>query len=76
MIELTKMNNEKFYMNPNQVEIIENTPDTLITTISGRKYYVLEAAKDVSQMIMVYYCNINNRTRITPRCMTLTPKTE
>ncbi len=66
MIELTKMNNDKFYINPNLVEIIENTPDTLITTISGRKYYVLEEAQQVSQMIMLYYHSINNRSRISP----------
>lgn len=64
MIELTKINNEKFYINPNLVEIIENAPDTLITTISGRKYYVLEEAQQVSQMIMLYYHSINNRNRI------------
>lgn len=63
MIELTKMNNEKFYINPNLVEIIENTPDTLITTLNGRKYYVLETAQEVSRKILIYYNNINTRSK-------------
>lgn len=59
MIELTKMNKEKLYINPNQVEIVETTPDTLITVISGRKYYVLESPQDLSRLIFEYYVKIN-----------------
>jgi len=61
MIELTKMNHEQFLINPNLIEIVENTPDTLITTTSGKKYYVLESVQDVSEKIMDYYWNINTR---------------
>ena len=65
MIELTKMNGDKFYINPNLVEIIEHTPDTLITTISGKKYYVLEKAGEVSNMIVTYYKRLHTRNRRT-----------
>ncbi|MPN44769.1 hypothetical protein SDC9_192334 [bioreactor metagenome] len=61
MIELTKMNDEKFFINPNLIEIIENTPDTLITTMSGKKYYVLESVQEVSVKVMEYYQKINMR---------------
>jgi len=63
MIELTKMNDDKIFLNPNQVEIIEYTPDTLITTISGRKYYVLESVEEVSSKITDYYQKIHNLNR-------------
>ena len=63
MIELTKMNNEKFYLNPNLVEIVESTPDTLISIISGKKYYVLESVQDVSEKIMQYYVRLNSLSR-------------
>jgi flagellar protein FlbD len=63
MIELTKMNQEKFYINPNLIEIVETTPDTLISTMSGKKYYVLETAEEVSTRLMEYYVNINTRSR-------------
>ena len=55
------MNKEKFYINPHLVEIVETMPDTLITTMSGKKYYVLESAQDVSDQIMKYYLYINTR---------------
>ncbi len=61
MIELTKMNDEKFFINPNLIEIIENMPDTLITTMSGKKYYVLESVQEVSVKVMEYYQKINMR---------------
>lgn len=63
MIELTKMNNEKFYINPNNVEIVEMTPDTLICTVSGRKYYVLESPQEISNRFLEYYSQINNCRR-------------
>ena len=59
MIELTKMNNDKFFLNPNLVEIIENMPDTLITTMSGKKYFVLETVQEVSEKFIEYYKKIN-----------------
>jgi len=60
MIELTKMNNEKFFISPHLVEIVESTPDTMITTISGKKYYVLEATLEVIDKINNYYKEINS----------------
>jgi flagellar protein FlbD len=59
MIELTKMNNETFYINPNVIEIIENTPDTLITTISGKKYYVADSVQEISNKFIEFYKKIN-----------------
>ncbi|MGI5891293.1 MAG: flagellar FlbD family protein [Bacillota bacterium] len=59
MIKLTKMNNEDIFINPNLVEIAEKTPDTLISMLSGRKYYVMESAEEVSKIMTDYYMNIN-----------------
>lgn len=63
MIELTKMTNEKFFINPNLVEIVEKMPDTMISTMSGKKYYVLESVEEVSEKIMEYYKTINTHSR-------------
>lgn len=60
MIELTKMNNEKFFISPHLVEIVENTPDTMITTTSGKKYYVLESSQEVVEKINYYYKDIHS----------------
>ena len=54
MIELTKLNLEKFYMNCELIEIIEQMPDTLITMTTGKKYYALESAAEVIEKIKAY----------------------
>lgn len=63
MIELTKMNSEKFFLNPNLVEMVEMTPDTLISMMSGKKYYVLESVGEVSEKFRQYYVGINSLAR-------------
>ena len=63
MIELTKLNNEKFYMNPELIEIIEVTPDTLITMTNGKKHYALEKADEVLTKIEDYKVNLIYRSR-------------
>lgn len=60
MIELTKMNNEKFFLNPNLIEMMETTPDTLISMTSGKKYYVLENVEEVREKFMEFYTTINS----------------
>jgi len=54
------MNNEKIYINPYQIEVLELTPDRLITLMSGRKYYVLEPVEEIIQKFEAYYRRINS----------------
>lgn len=61
MIKLTKMNSETFFINPNVIEMIENTPDTLITTISGKKYYVVESVQEINEKFVEHYRKIHAR---------------
>lgn len=58
MIELTKMNNEKFYINPNLIEVVEVTPDRLITLVSDKKYYVLESVEEIVAKMDAFYRRI------------------
>jgi flagellar protein FlbD len=58
MIELTKLTNEKFYLNPNLIEVIEITPDTMITMTNGKKYYALENVHDIIKKIEAFYQRI------------------
>lgn len=55
MIQLSKLTNETYYMNPNLIEIIELTPDTLITMTNGKKYYALESVEEIMKRIERYY---------------------
>lgn len=47
MVELTKLNGEKIYLNENWIEAIESLPDTTITLSSGNKFVVLESMEKV-----------------------------
>ena len=52
MIKVTRINKvDKFWINEHQIEYLEETPDTILTMVSGRKYAVAESAVEISQMI-------------------------
>ncbi|MCL4793190.1 MAG: flagellar FlbD family protein [Bryobacteraceae bacterium] len=52
MIRLTRLNNIPFYLNPDLIEHVETTPDTLISLTSGQKFMVLETAEEVLERIV------------------------
>jgi flagellar protein FlbD len=58
MIILTRLNNRPLVVNSDMIKFIENTPDTVITLVSGEKIVVLETVAEVMDAIM------NFRTRI------------
>lgn len=51
MIELTKIRGEKFALNSDQIESLEETPDTIITMLNGHKYVVKESVSEVISMV-------------------------
>lgn len=54
MIELTRLNGEKFFVNPHQIEFIEKTPDTIISLTSGRKVVVKDEIRNLMDRIVEY----------------------
>lgn len=54
MIEVTRLNGEKFLVNPHQIEFIEKTPDTIISLSSGRKIVVKDPIDAVTARIVQY----------------------
>jgi len=52
MIRLTRLNNIPFYLNPDLIEHVETTPDTVIALTGGQKYVVLETAEEVVERIV------------------------
>jgi flagellar protein FlbD len=59
MIKLTRLNGREFYLNPHQIEIIEVTPDTIITATSGQKYVVKENPDKIIEEVIEYRRKIN-----------------
>ena len=54
MIELTRINGVAFSLNPELIEIIETTPDTVITLTTGRKFIVKESRQEVKNLVLSY----------------------
>ena len=45
MIELHRLNGELFVLNPDLIETIETTPDTVVRLLNGHRYLVKESAE-------------------------------
>ena len=59
MIELTKFNSEaqkkgKFILNAELIETIEETPDTVVTLMNGKKLIVDEPMEEIVRRVMKY----------------------
>jgi len=57
MIELTKLakqQEEKIVINADLIEFVERTPDTLISTTTGKKLMVRESVEEVMEKVVAY----------------------
>ncbi|HEY5557623.1 flagellar FlbD family protein [Acetobacterium sp.] len=64
MIELTKLNknhDEKFILNSELIETIEEKPDTTIRLLNGNYYVVAESGSEVLSKVVAFKRNINIR---------------
>lgn len=59
MIRLTKLNRTSFVLNCELIETIESTPDTVISTTSGKKFVVAESIDEVVDKVIQYKGNIS-----------------
>jgi uncharacterized protein YlzI (FlbEa/FlbD family) len=54
MIQLTRLNNKPLVVNSDLIKFIEQSPDTLVTLITGEKIVVLEPAESVVARIVEF----------------------
>jgi uncharacterized protein YlzI (FlbEa/FlbD family) len=54
MIQLTRLNNKPLMVNSDLIKFVEQSPDTLVTLISGEKIVVLEKPRDVLTRIIEF----------------------
>ena len=54
MIELTKINGVKVLVNPDLMELVEETPDTVIAFTTGRKIIVKESRQEIKNLVILY----------------------
>ena len=54
MIHLTRLNNKPLVVNSDLIKFVEQSPDTLVTLITGEKIVVLERAQEVLSRIIEF----------------------
>lgn len=51
MIVVSKLSKEKFAVNPDLIQRIDSSPDTILTLVDGTKYIVSESMAQVIELI-------------------------
>ena len=54
MIEVTKINGVQVLVNPDLIELVEETPDTVLTLTTGRKIIVKESRQEIKNLVILY----------------------
>ena len=54
MIEVTKLSGQKILVNPDLLEIVEETPDTVVTLTTGKKIIVKESRQEIKNLVKLY----------------------
>ena len=54
MIEVTRINGSKVLINPDLIEIVEETPDTVVAFTTGRKLIIKEGRKEIKNLVKSY----------------------
>lgn len=60
MIYLTRLNGGKFVLNCEMIEMLEATPDTVITTTNGNKWIASETVDEIISRVIEYKRKISN----------------
>lgn len=58
MITLTRLTGAPFALNPDLVERVDCTPDTVITLVDGTKYLVLESLEEVVETVLAFRARV------------------
>ena len=58
MITLTRLSGSVFLLNPDLIERVESTPDTIVTLHDGKKYVVGESMRQVVDAIVAFRAEI------------------
>ena len=54
MIEVTKINDVKILVNQDLIEVVEETPDTVISLTTGKKLIVKESRQEIKNLVELY----------------------
>ena len=51
---MTRLNGKKYWINPHQIENMEQNPDLTLTLLSGKKVVVSESPEEIINRIVAY----------------------
>lgn len=54
MIEVEQLNGKHYWINPHQIECIEQNPDVTLVMLSGKKVIVKNSPQDIIDKIIEY----------------------
>lgn len=54
MIEVTRLNGTTVLINSDLIETVEETPDTVISLTTGKKFIVKESRQEVNNLVKSY----------------------
>lgn len=63
MIYITKLNDEEVVVNCDLIEVIEETPNTIITLTTGKKILAKETSKEIIEKIIRYKTHLQKVIR-------------
>ncbi|WP_432491087.1 flagellar FlbD family protein [Kineococcus auxinigenes] len=58
MILVTRLNGSVFAVNPDLIQRVEATPDTVITLVDGAKFVVTEPLSEVVERVMAFRARV------------------
>jgi len=67
MIEVTRLNGTKLLINSDQIEFVEETPDTVVSFLSGKKIIVKESRQEIQNLVILYRRKILSDCLIFPK---------
>lgn len=73
MISLTRLNGQPFALNPDLIERVDVTPDTVVTLIDGAKYLVAEPLDQVIDAIRRFRASVVSLANVGPMTEAATP---
>ena len=59
MILVTRINDRDVLVNCDQIELIEEAPDTTISTMTGKKVIVRDTVEEILEKVIAYKRSIN-----------------
>ena len=58
VIILTRLNGQRFAVNPDLIERVESTPDTIVTLVDGTKYLVMEDIEAIAELVIEHRASV------------------